>query len=156
VGEPLDRLIAEHPVTRGLGPEDIALMAGCARNVRFNPGDHLFREGDEAHQVYLVRHGKVALEVHAPGKRPLIVQTFSDGDLVGWSWFFPPYRWHFDARAVEVSRIIELDAACLRQKCESDPRFGYELLKRMTAAILDRLQKTSMQLLDVFGGPSVR
>lgn len=151
VGESLDRLLREHPITQGLSAEDVALMAGCARNVRFDAGQYLFREGEEARHVYLVRHGRVALEVHAPGRQPLIIQTLSGGEIVGWSWFFPPYAWHFDARAVELTRAIELNAECLRAKCESDPRFGYELLKRISAAIVDRLQATRMQLLDVYG-----
>jgi CRP-like cAMP-binding protein len=156
VGEPLDRLLAEHPVTRGLSQDDVALMAGCARNVRFEPGQYLFREGEAAEHVYLLRQGRVALEVHAPARLPLVVQTLSGGEIVGWSWFFPPYQWHFDARAVEPTRALQLNAECLRGKCESDPRFGYELLKRISSAIVDRLQATRMQLLDVYGQPSHR
>jgi CRP-like cAMP-binding protein len=156
MGEPLDRLLREHPVTRGLSAGDVALLAGCARNVRFQPGEYLFREGEDAEHVFLVRHGRVALEVHAPGRAPLVIQTLSGGEIVGWSWFFPPFRWHFDARAAELTRALQLDAACLRSKCESDPRFGYELLKRISAAMADRLLATRMQLLDVYGQPSSR
>lgn len=151
VGEPIDALLAQHPCCEDLPADDLRQMAGCSRNLRFAPGEPLFREGEEAHHVYLIRHGKVALEVFVPGGEPVVIQTLGDGEMVGWSWFFPPYRWHFDARAVEVTRVIEVHAECLRQKCEANPRFGYEMTKRLSRLMLDRLEATRLQLVDVYG-----
>jgi CRP/FNR family transcriptional regulator, cyclic AMP receptor protein len=152
--ESLERIIAEHPCCRGLSEEDLRQITGCAMNLRFRPGEYLFREGDEAEWFYLVRHGRMALETVVPGREPLVLQTVDEGDVLGWSWFFPPYRWHFDARAVESTRLIALSAACLRGKCEEDPRFGFELLKRLSRLIIDQLQATRMQLVDVYGHPA--
>lgn len=153
VGEPIDTLLAEHPCCHGLSEEDLHRIAGCSRNIRANPGEYLFREGEEAEHVFFLRHGRVALEVFVPGRDPVVIQTLGPSEIVGWSWFFPPYRWHFDARAVELTRAVAVDAACLRNKCEADPRFGYELLKRISRAIVDRLQATRLQLVDMYGHP---
>jgi hypothetical protein len=81
----------------------------------------------------------------------MMITTLGAGELVGWSWLFPPYRWHFDARATELTRTIAFDGACLRDKCEQDHDLGYELMRRFASLMLDRLQATRLQLLDVYG-----
>lgn len=147
----LEPLLAEHPFFRGLAPEDLALIAGCAANARFAADTYIFREGDEANEFYLIRDGRVALEIHAPGRGPLVIQTLGPGDVLGWSWLVPPYRKQFDARAVEDTRAFVFDGVCIRRKCEEDPRLGYELLKRFAQVIGQRLQSTRLQLLDIYG-----
>jgi CRP-like cAMP-binding protein len=147
----LEPLLAEHPFLRGLEPRYLALLAGCAANVRFDAGRYIFREGEEADRFYIIRHGKVALELSAPERGALTIQTLGAGDVLGWSWLFPPYRWRFDARALELTRAIALDGACLRRKCDEDHSFGYELVKRFAQVIVERLQATRLQLLDVYG-----
>jgi len=127
------------------------LITGCASNVRFNAGEFLFHEDEEANQFYIVRQGRVAVESHAAGMEPIIIHTVGEGDILGWSWLVPPYYWHFDAKAVELTRAIALDGKCLRQKCENDHELGYELLKRFTNIITQRLEATRMQLLDFYG-----
>jgi CRP-like cAMP-binding protein len=125
-------------------------LLGCASNVRFDAGQFILREGEDANYFYLIRHGKVALEIFAGHRGPITVETLEDGDIVGWSWLFPPYRWRFDARAVEITRAIALDGKCLRTKSEQDHDLGYELLKRFARIVEERLQATRLQLLDVY------
>lgn len=149
--ESLEGLLAEHPFFRGLEPRYLQLAVGCAANVRFGAGEFIFREGEEADQFYLVRHGRVSLEVFAPDRGPLVVQTLEAGDILGWSWLIPPYQWRFDARALELTRVVALDGKCLRDKCESDHDLGYELLKRFAYIVGQRLDATRLQLLDVYG-----
>ncbi len=149
--ETLEPILAAHPFLQGLEPRYIQLIVGCASNVRFNPGQFLFREGEEANQFYVIRQGKVALEVFVPERGAVSIQTLGEGDVLGWSWLIPPYHWHFDARAVELTRAIALDGKCLRTKCEQDHDLGYELLKRFAHIIMERLKATTMQLLDLYG-----
>jgi len=149
--EGLERIIREHPFFAGLGEGFCTLVCGCAKNVRFEAGQYLFREGDPADQLYLIRHGRVALEVMAPGRGALTIQTLAEGEIVGVSWLFPPYHWTSDARAVTLVRAIAMDAACLRQKCEADHDLGYELMKRLVPVLVQRLQATRLQILDVYG-----
>jgi CRP-like cAMP-binding protein len=150
----LDEVVAESPVFDRMAKEHLELIAGCAQNTGFEAGEYLFREGGEADTFYLVRHGRVLLETFVPGRGALTVETVDDGDVVGWSWLFPPYRWHFDARALDMVRAVAFDGACLRGKIESDRTLGYELLSRFSPVMLERLQATRLQLLDVYGGAS--
>ncbi|HXF06185.1 MAG TPA: cyclic nucleotide-binding domain-containing protein [Blastocatellia bacterium] len=149
--ETLERILAEHPFFAGLDARHIQLIVGCAANVRFDAGQFIFREGEEANEFYVIRHGKVALEIFVPGRGPVTIQTLGEGEILGWSWLIPPYHWHFNARAVELTRAIALDGRCLRVKCEDDHDLGYELLKRFAHIVEQRLQATRLQLLDVYG-----
>jgi len=149
----IDQLVAELPTFAGLEPEQLELIAGCGANRVFEAGEHLAHEGDPADAFYVIRHGRVALEVAAPGRGALMIATLGEGSVVGWSWLFPPHRWSFDARALETTRTVAFDGACLRGKCEADKALGYELMQRFAAVMLDRLQATRLQLLDVYGEP---
>ncbi|MBZ5514159.1 MAG: cyclic nucleotide-binding domain-containing protein [Acidobacteriia bacterium] len=153
--ETLKGILAGHPFLSGLEDRHLDLLVGCACNVRFDAGQFILREGEEANQFYLIRHGKVALEVLAPGHGPIIILTLGEGEVLGWSWLVPPYRWRFDARAVELARAIALDGKCLRTKSEEDHDLGYELLKRFAHIIEKRLAATRLQLLMAICGRRV-
>lgn len=148
--ETLERIIAEHPFFAGLDGGFTGLMVACASNVRFKRGDYIFKEGDPANTFYLLREGKVALEVFAPQRKPIIVATLGEGEILGWSWLLAPYQWKFHAHAVDDVRAIALDGKCLRTKCEENHDLGYEVLKRFTQIIERRLEATRLQLLDVY------
>jgi CRP/FNR family cyclic AMP-dependent transcriptional regulator len=148
--ETLERIVAEHPFANGLEEQYVRLLAGCASNVRFDAGSPILREGQEATQFYLIRQGKIALEISAPPRGRLVVETLSEGDVLGWSWLIPPYYWGFDAKAVEITRAIALDGTCLRAKCEENHDLGYELLKRFARILERHLEATRLQLLDVY------
>jgi CRP/FNR family transcriptional regulator, cyclic AMP receptor protein len=150
--ETLEPILAAHPFFRDLDPRHLQLIVSCAANVRFEAGQFLFREGEDANQFYLLRHGTVSVEIFVPQRGALTIQTLREGDVLGWSWLLPPYRWHFDARAVNLTRALALDGKCLRAKCEDDHDLGYELFKRFARLMTERLQATRLQLLDVYGG----
>ena len=147
----MDTLIAQVPTFEGLAPVQLELIAGCATNLRVASGEYLFREGEPADVFYAIRHGSVALELHVPARDTVMIDTLHSGDLLGWSWLFPPYRWEFDGRAREDMALISFDGACLRGKCDADHEFGYELMSRFAQVIIARLQATRLRLLDVYG-----
>jgi CRP-like cAMP-binding protein len=150
--ETLERILAEHPFFKGLEEPYLQLLVGCASNVRFNAGEVIFREGEQANKFYLIRQGKVAVEMFAPSRGPIILQTLGEGEVLGWSWLVAPYKWRFDGRAVELTRAIALDGECLRGKCEEDHDLGYELMKRVSLVMEKLVQATRLQLADVYGG----
>lgn len=147
----LEEILRTHPFFVGAPPDEVSLVAGCGRNRMFRAGEYLHHEGEPANEFFLIREGKVALEITAPGRAPIVFETLGVGDFVGDSWLIPPYRWSFDARAVELTRTIGIDAACLRRKCEADHKFGYEMMKRFLVPLVQRLQRTRLQILDVYG-----
>jgi CRP-like cAMP-binding protein len=148
--ENLERIIAEHPFFEGLDSDFTKLMVSCASNVRFKAGTYILKEGDPANTFYLIREGKVAVEVFAPQRQPIIVATLSVGELLGWSWLLPPFQWKFHARAIDGVRAIALDGKCLRTKCEENHDLGYAVLKRFAQIMEQRLEATRLQLLDVY------
>jgi CRP/FNR family cyclic AMP-dependent transcriptional regulator len=148
----LDQILAEHPFFRGLGTEHLKFIAGCGHNVHFRAGQQIFREGDSADLFYVVHHGTALVEINVPGRGPVTVQTITEGEILGWSWLFPPYRWRFDALARDEISATVFDGACLRKKCDSDPVLGYELMKRLSEIVSTRLLSTLLQSLDVYGG----
>jgi CRP-like cAMP-binding protein len=152
----LGRVLVEHPLLKGCQAKYIDLLVGCATNVRFSAGDMILRQGEEANLLYLLREGKVALEIPDSRSGPVIVQTLRAGDVLGWSWALTPHRWHFDARALEVTRAVALDGKCLREKCETDHDLGYEVMRRVTYVMERRLQATRLQLLDVYRADTFR
>jgi len=150
----LVELLGDVPFLAGLAADRLDLLAGCASNVHFDAGAHLFREGDEAAVFYVIRHGEVAVETFVPARGAVTIETIGPGEVLGWSWLFAPYRWHFDARALSPVRATGFDGTCLRGKCESDPALGYELMGRFAQVLIERLQWTRLRLLDVYGDGS--
>ncbi|WP_028214590.1 cyclic nucleotide-binding domain-containing protein [Paraburkholderia mimosarum] len=147
----LDLLLGEHPLFAGFEPAHLAIIRGCARLRRFATGQYVFREGEPADEFFVVRHGRIALEIAAPGHRPVVFETSGAGEVVGASWLIPPYRWMSDARAMEPTGAIGIDAACLREKCERDHDLGYLMMKRFLPVLAERLHATRLQILDVYG-----
>lgn len=147
----LDEILATCPVTRRLSPEQAAKLARLAREVAFEEGSAIFTTGGPAEEFYLLRAGAVALEARAPNKLELTIQTLRPGEALGWSWLFPPYRWHFDARALDRVDAFAFDAAKARALCEEDHELGYRLLFGVSQGLVDRLQATRLQLLDLYG-----
>ncbi|MEO8285240.1 MAG: cyclic nucleotide-binding domain-containing protein [Chloroflexota bacterium] len=146
-----ETLLAEQRFLRGMEKEHLEAMANCAAYVRFKKGEFLFHEGESARRFYIISSGQVALETFASGRGELIIGTLEDGDVLGWSWLFEPYRWHFDALAQTDITAVAFDALCLRGKCDADHDLGYELVKRFSRLIMERLQATRLALIDVYG-----
>ena len=142
----LNESITKHSFFRDMKPEHLALLAEGAEAVQFKVGDVLLREGEPANRFYLVESGRIALETREAAGGSALVQTLGAGDVLGWSWLFPPFVWHFRARAVEPARAIALSGAHLLVTAERDRDFGYELMKRVAQVVIHRLQATRQQL----------
>ncbi len=148
----LEALLAEYPFFKGLNSDYIRTLARNAAPVLYGDETYIFYEGEPASHFYLICRGKVALETFAAERGAIIIETIEENEVLGWSWLFPPYRWHFSARVFEPVEAIVLDGAALRAQCEEDHDFGYELIKRVVPIMMQRLQATRLQLLDLYGG----
>jgi CRP/FNR family transcriptional regulator, cyclic AMP receptor protein len=146
----LEQLLSEHPFFAGMQPPHLSLLGGCAVTLRVDGGEFVFREGEVARAFYVVRQGSVAIASLTPHEGLVTIQTLGDGDVLGWSWLLPPYRWHFSARALEPTALMALDAGCVRAKCEQDPVFGYEIMRRFSQVMASRLEATHLQLMNVY------
>ncbi len=147
MNDSLKAIVQDHPFFEDMKPEHLQVITSCASEVSFKPGQFLFHEGEPASQFFLIQSGKVALEAHEPADGTALVQNLGAGDVLGWSWMFPPFVWHFQARALEPTRAVVLDGAHLLVTAERDHQFGYELMKRVAQVVVQRLQATRKQLL---------
>lgn len=147
--EPMATRVALHPFLAGIRRVQLAMLTDCAKVVRFAPGELIFREGELANRFYLIESGRVVLESTGAEGDPLVIDTIGAGDLLGWSWMFPPYVWHFTARVVEPLTAIFFYGTILREYCERDHALGYELFKRMGAVMIKRLQSAREKMLAV-------
>ena len=143
--EPMATRVALHPFLAGMNHEQLVLLTDCAIPVHFEKGQIIFREGEMANRFYLIETGKVVLASSGGHDHPVLVDTIGAGDLLGWSWIFPPFIWHFDARAIEPTTAIFL-YGILREYCEADPTLGYVLFKRMSEVMMRRLQAARVKL----------
>jgi CRP-like cAMP-binding protein len=135
-----------HPFLRNLDARLLTALASCALPTSFQAGELIFREGELANRFYLIIEGRVQLEAEATDRPGVLADYIGEGDVLGWSWLFPPYIWNFTARAVEPVRAVFLYGTWLREQCDADPALGYELMKRTTAVVIRRLQTARQQL----------
>jgi CRP/FNR family transcriptional regulator, cyclic AMP receptor protein len=134
----------------GLEPKHLEQIAGCASEKDYEAGSTIFQEGEKADKLFLIRKGKIVIELQLPNRDPLKILTIEKGGVVGWSWLFPPYKWHFQARVLEPTSAVVIDSKCLIDMCEKDHAFGYNIMKRTSQLILNRLEGTTQQLLGSF------
>lgn len=146
--EPLDRALASHPFAQSLSPEMQSFLAGCTKNQRFDPGQYLFREGEHASCLYLIRDGRVALESHHPGRGTVSLETVEGGDVLGWSALFEPHS--LDGRVLTPTLVFSVDGQCLLRKMDADPRFGYAISRKLLEDVHRRLERARLQQLDVY------
>jgi CRP/FNR family transcriptional regulator, cyclic AMP receptor protein len=143
----LTTFIANHPFLVGMDREHLKVMTQGAKEMDFDPGEILFQEGECANQFFLIEKGTVVLESHLPNQENVRIQTLKSGDVLGWSWLFPPFVWHMQARAIEPTHVIMLNGGHLLVAAEENHHLGYELMKRVSQIVIQRLQAARNQLL---------
>ena len=148
----LENRVAAHPFLAGLNEHQVRLLADCALLTHFGPGQKIFGTGETANRFYLIESGQVVLEAENDAATPVVIDKIGAGDLLGWSWIFPPYTWHFTARATQSTDAIFFYGTILRTYCEKDPALGYELFKRMSEVMMKRLQRARAQLIEAKHG----
>ena len=144
--EPMEIEIRNHPFLKDLSPHQYRILSDSAMQSHFRKGEVIFRQGDPANRFYLIQRGRISVEAWLPGGKSRVIQTLSDGEVLGWSWLFPPFYWQFSARALEPTDAIFIYGTPLREECETDHELGYEMMKRLTEVVVQRLQATRRQL----------
>jgi CRP/FNR family cyclic AMP-dependent transcriptional regulator len=143
--------LTAHPFVRGMEDEHIARLSQVMRYIAVPARYRLFEEGGTADRFWLIEAGQVALDLHVPGHRPVVIETLGRGAVIGWSWLFPPYQWQLGAVTMQPTQAFELNGRAVREMCEADPVLGHELTRRFIPVVVHRLQATRVRLLDVYG-----
>jgi CRP-like cAMP-binding protein len=147
--EDLESILRKHSFLADLKPEHVKLIVGCAKNLRFRPGEFLAREGQKEACMYLIRRGTVAIETHAPNGETICIETLMPGDVLGISWVTPATA-HFDCRARDTVIAFSLDHDCLQRKMSEDAELGYAIASRLLDNAYQRLSRLRLQQLDVY------
>lgn len=143
-------ILSEHSFFQGLSSEDLAFIEGCAKNVVFKEGQAIASRGDPADEFYLIRQGQAAITIEIPPHKPFLFQTLGANDILGLSWLIPPYQWTYSCHAMQTTHAIGIHGNCLREKCEKDPRLGFELMKRLVQVLITQEDAARMRILDVY------
>lgn len=146
----LAEYLGHEPIFEHLEDPFLQLLTECAQEREIPPETFLCRAGEPATSFFLVREGSVALEVYTPHRHAITIQTLGPGELVGWAWLIPPYRWNFDAHCMDPARVIAFDSQCLRQLFEQNHELGYQMLKRFLPVMAQHLRAMQMQLLEIY------
>lgn len=149
----IEKFLSRHEFFQGLEEDDIRFLAGAAQVKALDKDEVLFRFDAPADRFYLLREGRVSIEIAAIEGPPLELQRLEPGALLGWSWLIPPYRWSFQARAEEPGEVIEFDGKAVLERCESNPAFGYQLLKRFSSLMSQRLEYARRKMMDEWNPP---
>jgi len=139
--------LTNHPFLHGMSHDHLAVLAEAATDVTFPARHRLCEDGGSATRFWLIQSGHVALDLDVPGQGRMKVDTIGIGELLGWSWLFPPYRWAFGAVAASPVEAFEFDARAVRASCESDPALGYEVTRRLARVVTQRLHATRVKLI---------
>jgi CRP/FNR family transcriptional regulator, cyclic AMP receptor protein len=139
--------LATHPFVHGMSRDQLSVLAEAARDVTFPARHRLFEDGGSANRFWLIQSGHVALDLHIPGEGPVVIETIGMGELLGWSWLFPPYKWAFGAMTATAVETFEFDAPMVRERCAAYPELGYEFNQRITRVLAKRLQATRIRLI---------
>jgi CRP/FNR family cyclic AMP-dependent transcriptional regulator len=150
---PLYALIAQQAFFKGFSPEHLRLFTDSAREMQFEAGESILDEGCPANRFYLILEGKVVLGAELEDHGIVAVQTLGPGDDLGWSWLFPPYHTHLSARALAPTKTIFFFGTRLREESEQDHEFGYQLMKRITEVMIQRLRTTQQRLVECVSSP---
>jgi len=151
--QPIGAYLSSHAFFHELDDRFLKILSNSSAVLEIKKGDVLFHQGERADKFYLLRNGQVSVQVPALVGPTLEIQALSKDQILGWSWLIPPYRWHFQARAVEDSELLEFDGSAILVHCEKDPKFGYELLKRFAGLMSERLDAAREKIMDQWDPP---
>lgn len=146
-----DQSIAEylssHEFFFGLNDNFLQFLCECASEFAIKKGQILFQQGENADKFYIVRSGRISIQIPAIIGPNLEIQTLGKDQVLGWSWLIPPFKWNFQAMPEEDSELIMFDGATILERCEQEPRFGYELLKKFSALMSIRLDAARQKMM---------
>jgi CRP/FNR family cyclic AMP-dependent transcriptional regulator len=140
--------LSAHEFFSELSDDVLEFLCECSSTLVIKKGQILFRQGENADKFYVVRNGRISIEMPAIMGPNLEIQTLGKDHVLGWSWLISPYKWHFQTEAEEDSELLQFDGAAILARCEQEPKFGYELLKKFAGLMSERLNAARQKMMD--------
>ncbi|MET8978007.1 cyclic nucleotide-binding domain-containing protein [Streptomyces sp. NPDC004539] len=135
---------------RALPAEHRHRLMRFAREVSFEAGTRLFEEGGRADRFWVIRTGRVELDMRVPGRQPAVIENLGHDELVGWSWLLGPHMWHLGAKTTTPVRAYEFDGDAVRSLCADDPELGNSVALWVGGVLAHRLRSARTRLLDLY------
>jgi hypothetical protein len=116
-------------------------LAGSATIRRLEQGALVVRQNDEARAVYFLLSGAVQILVYFEGVGDLLMGVHREpGSLIAWSAFRAPYHHTSSMRCEEPTELMRMPREAFEELFEEDPYLGYLILKKVAAAMDNRLE----------------
>jgi CRP/FNR family transcriptional regulator, cyclic AMP receptor protein len=140
--------LSAHEFFSGLSDDILKFLCECSSTVVIKKGQILFRQGENADKFYVIRNGSISIQMPAIMGPTLEIQSLDKDHVLGWSWLIAPYKWNFQTRAEEDSELLQFDGTAIMARCEQEPKFGYELLKKFAGLMSERLNAAREKMMD--------
>ena len=142
------KYLSTHDFFSGLSEDALKFLCECASTYEIKKGQILFRQGERADKFYVARNGRISVQIPALMGPNLEIQSLGKDQVLGWSWLISPYQWSFQAKAEDDSELLEFNGTAILTRCEKEPKFGYEVLKRFAALMSERLEAARLKMMD--------
>ena len=130
------------PVFSTLGDDELARVIEVTVPRRFDPGEVVFREGDESDTCYVVRSGHArAIREHSDG-RSITLATFGPGDIFGELAMFDNEKRSATIEAIGRTEVIAILGGDMRRLLRQHPDIAVKLI----GALGRRLRETNERL----------
>lgn len=144
----IEKVLVDAPAFSGLGDEYARRLAEHGKEIEIANGEVLFRSGEPAKSFFLLVDGEISIEIPAVSGPTLRVQRLTPVRVLGWSWLLPPFKWSFNAKGERDSKLIAFDGEAVLEACEADPAFGYEVIKRFSGLMAERLDAAHRRMME--------
>ena len=119
--------LSNHEFFSEFSDDVLKFLCECSSTREIKKGQILFRQGEHADKFYVIRNGRISLQMPAIMGPTLEIQTLDKDQVLGWSWLISPYQWNFQTKAEEDSELLQFDGTAILARCKQEPKFGYEL-----------------------------
>jgi CRP-like cAMP-binding protein len=140
--------LSTHEFFSEFSDDVLKFLCECSSTREIKKGQILFRQGEHADKFYVVRNGRISIQMPAIMGPTLEIQTLGKDQVLGWSWLISPYQWNFQTKAEEDSELLQFDGTAILARCEQEPKFGYELLKKFAGLMSVRLNAARQKMMD--------
>ena len=140
--------LSAHEFFSEFSDDVLKFLCECSSTREIKKGQILFLQGEHADKFYVVRSGRISLQMPAIMGPTLEIQAVDEDQVLGWSWLISPYQWNFQTKAEEDVELLQFDGVAILARCEQEPKFGYELLKKFAALMSVGLNAARQKMMD--------
>lgn len=142
-------LISAIPMFNELSEDVTSLIAAKAELKKFDAGELIFKEGDNAHSIHFLVNGTIALKVQIMTRPDHVTVSYigKQNDCFGWSGLVSPNYYTASAICEDPTEVLEIKGVDLLAILEQHPAAGFRVMHRMANLVSDRLRNSRQALI---------